>query len=51
MIGIQRPETTNCFVAKLGNILDITCVLRLAFGRLRTLVTQPGVIQRFPSFA
>jgi hypothetical protein len=27
MIGIQLPETVNYFVAKLGNIPDIPCVL------------------------
>jgi hypothetical protein len=50
MIGIQLPETTNYFVAKLGNIPDIPCVLRLVFGYLRNLSARPGLIQRFPSY-
>jgi hypothetical protein len=37
MIGIQLPETANDFVAKLGNIPDIPCVLRLVFDWLRNL--------------
>jgi hypothetical protein len=49
MIGIQLPETTNYYVAKLGNIPDIPCVLRLVFGCLRNLSTRPGLIQRFPN--
>jgi hypothetical protein len=47
MIGIQLPETANYFVAKLGNIPDIPCVLRLVFGCLRNLSARPGLIQRF----
>jgi hypothetical protein len=47
MIGIQAPETANYFVAKLGNIPDIPCVLRLVFDCLRNLSARPGLIQRF----
>jgi hypothetical protein len=66
MIGIQLPETANYFVApqghffrlqlrnlqgaKLGNIPDIPCVLRLVFGCLRNLSARPGLIQRFLRF-
>jgi hypothetical protein len=49
MIGIQAPETANYFVAKLGNIPDIPCVLRLVFDCLRNLSARPGLIQRFPN--
>jgi hypothetical protein len=49
MIGIQAPETANYFVAKLGNIPDIPCVLRLVFDCLRNLSARPGLIQRFPT--
>ena len=63
MIGIQLHETANSatvpevalpppslesyFVAKLENIPDIPCVLRLVFGCLRNLPARPGLIQRF----
>ena len=49
MIGIQLPETVNYFVAKLGNIPDIPCVLRLVLDCLRNLPARPGLVQRFPS--
>ena len=47
MIGIRTTETTNYVVAKLGNIPDIPCVLRLVFGRLSAPTARPGLIQRF----
>jgi hypothetical protein len=63
MIGIQSTEAVNYFVApqghffrlpignlqgaKLENIPDILCVLRLVFDRLSTLSARPGLIQRF----
>jgi hypothetical protein len=47
MIDIQLPETANYFVAKLENIPDIPCVLRLVFGCLRNLSARTGLIQRF----
>ena len=50
MIGIQIPETVNYFVAKLGNIPDISCVLRLVFDCLKKLSAQPGLVQRFLKF-
>jgi hypothetical protein len=49
MIGIQAFEAANYFVAKLGNIPDIPCVLRLVIDCLRNLSARPGLIQRFPS--
>jgi hypothetical protein len=48
MIGIRTPETANYFVAKLENILDIPCVLRLVFDRLSAPTARPGINQRFP---
>jgi hypothetical protein len=50
MIGIQALETANYFVAKLGNIPDIPCVLRLVFDCLRNLSARPGLIQRFLNY-
>jgi hypothetical protein len=50
MIGIQSTEAVNYFVAKLENIPDILCVLRLVFDRLSTLPARPGLIQRFLSW-
>ena len=50
MIGIRIPEVANYFVAKLGNIPDIPCVLRLVFERLRAQSARPGLIQRYPKF-
>jgi hypothetical protein len=47
MIGIQPPEIVNYIVAKLGNIPDIPCVLRLVFDYLGNLLARPGLIQRF----
>jgi len=47
MIGIQNPEVINYFVAKLENIPDIPCVLRLVFDNLSALLARPGLIQRF----
>jgi hypothetical protein len=62
VVGIQPPEEVNYFVApqghffgnasaipqgaKLGNIPDIPCVLRLVFDILSALSARPGLVQR-----
>ena len=62
MIGIRTPEEVNYLVApqghffgnasaipqgaKLGNIPDIPCVLRLVFDFLSALSARPGLVQR-----
>ena len=42
--GIQPPEEVNYFVAKLGNIPDIPCVLCLVFDLLSALSARPGLV-------
>ena len=65
VIGIQPPEEVNYFVApqghffgnasaipqgaKLGNIPDIPCVLRLVFDFPSALSARPGLVQRLLS--
>ena len=47
MNGIQEPKINYCCVAKLANIPDIRCVVRLALIYFGLLLARPGLKQRF----